>query len=1107
MHASPAVRIGCTDCHGGDATAGTKEAAHVRPRRPELWPSSANPRLLLAAVLDEDPAFVRFVNPGDLRAAGAACAPCHPSEVRRVRRSTMATGAMFRGSILYDNGVFRGKTPRFGEAYARDGTPLRLKDADADPAKGQLPFLDPLPRFEPGQSSNALRVPEAGARLDASAGDEPDPIWRSFQATRILDPLLHYLGTNDHAGDYRSSGCSACHVVYANDRDPAHSGADARFGNRGLSFSRDPTLPKDEPGHPVRHAFSTAVPTSQCIVCHVHPGAAATNSFVGTIRWDNESEAESFYPKVQHDPTERERVLSLARNPDEAAARGLWSDPEFLAESSGMNPALDEIRLADFHGGGALYRNVYRRDRTGNLLDARGRIVSPFDPRKWERAVHLKDVHFERGMHCIDCHFDQDVHGDGHLHGSMRAAVEIACEDCHGTIRERARLVTSGPAAPPGGRDLAATRTPSGQRRFIARDGKIVQRSAVTTGLEWEVPQIADGATRNPASWRAKTIQRDNEAWGDPAAEVAHDRARMTCYSCHTSWTTSCSGCHLPTRANQRLDAAGLGRDLPRTITPFDPQSIRADTFMLAVDGDATGNRIAPARSACAVMVGVQDARREWSYSQQQTISAEGFSGNAFATHVPHTVRGRETKRCDDCHLAESGDNNAILAQLLTLGTGFTNFIGRRVYVGTDTGLEAVTVTERDEPQAVIGSSLHKRAFPKNFRDHALDNYRLQDRNRVQLRGTAEPASSVQLRGEYLYVANGAGGFRVFHVADLEHPTAPRRGETKRARRLRVPMRDAACVAVPTTLLVDPTRARDPANREQAIHPAYGYLYVADAEEGLVLLEATTLLDRSRSDDAVSRVLAFNPDGRLKGARYVAVAGRFAYVGCDGGLVVVDLDRPLEPRIAASFPDLEGVRGVQVQFRYAFVACAAGLVAVDVTPEADGSFPAEPRAVSAIPLPDARQVAVARTYAYVAAGAQGLAIVDITRPESMRLVRIYDADGALGDCCDVKIGLTNVSLFAYVADGRNGLRVLQLTEPGRDAQALGFSPPPDPRLIATAPTKGRALSISCGLDRDRAVDEAGNQIAVFGRVGERPLTFAEMQRLLRLPDGRLFFVR
>jgi hypothetical protein len=54
-----------------------------------------------------------------------------------------------------------------------------------------------------------------------------------------------------------------------------------------------------------------------------------------------------------------------------------------------------------------------------------------------------------------------------------------------------------------------------------------------------------------------------------------------------------------------------------------------------------------------------------------------------------------------------------------------------------------------------------------------------------------------------------------------------------------------------------------------------------------------------------------------------------------------------------------------------------------------------------------------------------------------------------------------------------------------------------PCLIATYPIKhgGKTLSVAKGLDRDRAVDDSSNQIAVFGRVGARPLNFEEQRRL------------
>jgi hypothetical protein len=93
-----------------------------------------------------------------------------------------------------------------------------------------------------------------------------------------------------------------------------------------------------------------------------------------------------------------------------------------------------------------------------------------------------------------------------------------------------------------------------------------------------------------------------------------------------------------------------------------------------------------------------------------------------------------------------------------------------------------------------------------------------------------------------------------------------------------------------------------------------------------------------------------------------------------------------------------------------------------------------------------------------------------------------------------------------LADGKNGLRVVQLTSPETPGNG-GFSPKPKPELIATYKfDKGaEALCVSKALDRDRAVDESGNPIAVFGRVGARPLTVDE-QRKLYLHDGRIWRV-
>ena len=114
-------------------------------------------------------------------------------------------------------------------------------------------------------------------------------------------------------------------------------------------------------------------------------------------------------------------------------------------------------------------------------------------------------------------------------------------------------------------------------------------------------------------------------------------------------------------------------------------------------------------------------------------------------------------------------------------------------------------------------------------------------------------------------------------------------------------------------------------------------------------------------------------------------------------------------------------------------------------------------------------------------------------------------NGAMNDAEDVIVGSTNASLFAYVADGRNGIKVLQLTSPDNPG-LYGFSPKPTPELIAWAKTPSPALALSKGLDRDRAVDETGGQIAIFGRVGSRPFTRSEMEKFFLNSKGLVYKV-
>jgi len=1306
LHAEMDVGIGCIDCHGGDGqvkstmdkpgrpgepgTPITDKAylaammkAHVQPENAQAWygrhhlndgtrkfgehahedptklHGSRNPENTYALLNQESPAFIRFINPGDLRVAPQACGPCHGEangdHIRRVQHCMMTHGAQLWGAVTYNNGSVPNKIPRYGEAYTAFGVPARLQGVvmvrknEGDPGwrnptqeelerKGVLPYLDPLPVWNVAQMGNILRIFERGQRLnnplDAANPipfTEPgkpdkqlsprglgtllktDPVFLGIQKTRLLDPNLSFLGTNDHPGDFRSSGCTACHVIYANDRerftkDKDFAGTDmwAKYGNTGRAApdSKDPTISKTEPGHPIYHVMAkgNAIPSSQCVVCHIHPGTSYANTYLGYMWWDNESDGEFMYPERSRTPTPEQEWWSQRRNPEASSLKGLWGGlyPEekshagemaggdFLERSGApregngktLNDRMKHNQFADWHGHGWMFRAVHKKDRKGNLLDINGTVIDPSDPDKWAKAVHLKDIHLERGMHCVDCHFVQDVHGDGKLYGEARNAIEITCIDCHGTYDAYATLKTSGPAAQTGGRDLSKTMV-HGERRFQWReeDGlrKLFQRSAIDPNVMWEVVQTLD--TINPGSaWSkanpksaelsrfAKTVRKDHPGdgtftWGDlPTKEVAgkkvvddsklsHGYSEMECYTCHTSWMTSCAGCHLPMQANKRAPMLHNESLYTRNWTQYNYQVLRDDTYQLGRDSAVKamaegrdpvkqGGKIVPVRSSSAVIVSSQNAAREWIYSQAQTVSAEGYSGQAFNPHFPHATSGPgTTKRCTDCHISKDNSNNAWMAQLLLQGTNFVNFLGRYVYVaeGKD-GLSAAVVTEFTEPQAVMGSQLHRLAYPDEHQKFVAGGRQIREAYHHDGKGAlawldGTEILDLQMRGEYLYAARGSGGFYAFDVANIDNKGFSERIVTAPVspvgQRLGFKTSYAVAIASPATIAVDPARGRlsnDPSkpyanvmaplephhvNMEQPVHPLYAYLYIADRDEGLILTFAATLLDGDPTNNFMDRAMlddgktAFNPGGILSGMTHLVVAGHYVYATSSSGLVVIDIDKPTAPKVVATIgsDQLRDPQAVAVQFRYAFVTDREGLKVVDVTE------PTRPVLVpgATVPLAEARRVYVARTYAFVAAGREGLAIIDATNPERPALIQKFDAGGQINDARDVKVGMTNASLYAYVADGRNGLRVLQLMGPNSTPQFRGFSPPLVPELIATYRTHGSALAVSKGLDRDRAVDESGNQVAVFGRLGARPLRLPEMQQMY-LKNGKVWTV-
>lgn len=225
--------LACVRCHGGDADARSQSAAHVAPGllgRAQV--RSASPR-----ELDElDPDYLRFINPGDLRAAPDACGGgCHQDVVDSVIFSPMATAAGEIDVTRYRSGMQPDEAGGFGIYDAFDD---RFEDALAAPP-------------------DAVRSLGAFRAAPVAADEERvGPYVDLLLDKACLRCHLWSFGDNRFDGGYRSSGCTACHMPYAED---------------GLTRGGDPMIDRGEPGRPERHVITTAIPTAHCASCHNGP--------------------------------------------------------------------------------------------------------------------------------------------------------------------------------------------------------------------------------------------------------------------------------------------------------------------------------------------------------------------------------------------------------------------------------------------------------------------------------------------------------------------------------------------------------------------------------------------------------------------------------------------------------------------------------------------------------------------------------------------------------------------------------------------------------------------------------------------------------------------
>lgn len=223
------IEMGCTACHGGNPRAQTRKEAH-------------------ATLIYDPDAGTGKRNPSALKVVHLTCgqAQCHagftdPSLnwADHVRKSPMGTLAGMIVGLRFQWSGQTGRDAKFG-VY-----PVEDEDGDTPAEAGAVKRLSRLPYFTEKTVPRNPPHKQTGGAVRLS---------RHFADHLLRDECFQcHLDAPAPEGVFRSQGCAACH---------------SRYNETGTYEGGDPTIPKDEPGHPATHAMAVLPPENVCVQCH-----------------------------------------------------------------------------------------------------------------------------------------------------------------------------------------------------------------------------------------------------------------------------------------------------------------------------------------------------------------------------------------------------------------------------------------------------------------------------------------------------------------------------------------------------------------------------------------------------------------------------------------------------------------------------------------------------------------------------------------------------------------------------------------------------------------------------------------------------------------------
>ena len=711
-----AAYVLCSDCHGGNPDGTGKEASHI-PNPPNIgndqqlqqdaesyfnfltltgvdkWPDyTANGETYTALE------WLQFRNPGDLRVVsqGYSCgmSGCHGGEhADWVNRSVIATETGFYSATLYTQGIDNYFPERRSQNWyqytAADYGFRAVTDPNyANPSQpdlvdiGAVPSLVEFPEHAEygdvnGIYQNAVYDANTLPNFVYAANEENGQRTNSIKAGSPLSDLIRETvqqvcgdchlgsaGANNRYGDFRSSGCTSCHMQYTLD---------------GRSNSTDVNVNKLEPANP----DAIAAPERPHIDAHqirnvakILPNGAfvrgiTDNACVGCHQGSNRTVLQYW-------------GIRLDQNQD------VTNDFQYPANPDDFENTAQDTRLFD----PAVQNNTFNGRNANQYL-----LYEDYDAD--QRDDTPPDIHYEAGLGCIDCHPSRDLHngteGDissGKIMSREDQTVKVECETCHGDENSYAYTTTKcydyndNPATCAVDRNGNPMRNVSvdangdfwlisrvdGTRHYVPQTLDVIvnsQKLHPITGqsVYTAVGSYAMGAADGNATTGTGPLQTDPNLYTNGFTHMEN----VECTACHSSWQNNCIGCHLdliyqevPNTFFSNTTGADIVTNFAANFTYQNPVLF---TMMVG-----SRNRVTEGQSGMKMFFRYTDFNQETSDTlafsdvngdgNNPTAPREQFGALAHNRIRAHSTRGKVDtdnegpRYCVACHLNTDSMNN-----------------------------------------------------------------------------------------------------------------------------------------------------------------------------------------------------------------------------------------------------------------------------------------------------------------------------------------------------------------------------------------------------------------------------------------------------------------